>query len=87
MLRSKCRVEVVSFHKACVGFNFKGESYICCTEECAESLHEKLKSKASAGFDLPQMYSLILMIGLLGYVLNRIAEFWTKKLGNYGKHL
>jgi len=40
-----------------------------------------------AGFDLPQMYSLILMIGLLGYVLNRIAEFWTKRLGNYGKHL
>jgi NitT/TauT family transport system permease protein len=39
------------------------------------------------GFDLPQMYALIVLIGMLGYLLNTIARLATRKISAYGKHL
>lgn len=40
-----------------------------------------------AGFDLPKMYALIIVIGGLGFALNVVAERLTRRLADYGSHL
>jgi len=40
-----------------------------------------------AGFDLPRMYALIFVIGIIGYLLNLLARLATSRLGWYGRDL
>jgi len=39
------------------------------------------------GWDLPQMYALLFMVGVLGYLFNLAGKAATSRLTAYGKHL
>jgi len=40
-----------------------------------------------SGFDLPRMYALIGLVGVMGYLLNLIGRVVSQRLADYGKHL
>lgn len=40
-----------------------------------------------AGFNLPQMYAIVFLIGLLGYAVNVLARVVSERLGRYGRFL
>ena len=40
-----------------------------------------------SGFDLPKMYALVFLIGLVGYSLNLVARKCAERWAGYGRHL
>lgn len=59
-----------------------GEIMLGATQALGTRVNDSL-----SGFDLPRMYGLIVVIGILGYVLNVLASTVTRRVGRYGAHL
>lgn len=59
-----------------------GEIMLGATQALGTRVNDNL-----SGFDLPRMYALILVIGILGYLLNLLASFVTSRVSRYGAHL